>query len=258
MTGPGAIHLHESTDTAVRGCGLRAPGSRGFWRADAGTRTAGAAEHVLIPRRPLSRTKTPAGTALLLILALGTAAPSPAGAAPGGSPMGAAVSIRTTGGGGGGGDPYDPVEDGAEWAPASEDDTQGGPDSVNPLLNADGSCAIDPDWPERRSVGPAGAGATIADGGAGLRQAREAHERRGRRVRLTWAQAGFEDVERVRRFLVVTASGAGSSRFRHPLLDPPGDVAGAPRVRAVGGSLTITRSPDMARCAMELELEYLE
>lgn len=155
----------------------------------------------------------------------------------------------------------EPGEDGSptRWVPASEDSEAGGPDSVNPLLNEDGSCAINPDWPESRPIGVAGAGAILASDGVGGRQTAIVHERgRVRRVRLVWAQASGVDVELVRRAVQVTDSGAGMTRFRHPMLDPDGDVASAPLIRFPPQSWKVKRSPDGARASMTIEIEYVE
>lgn len=140
----------------------------------------------------------------------------------------------------------------------------GGPDTSNPLLNDDGTCAINPEWVEPRSFGPGGggagsAGAVLASEGPGGRQTRAVHERhRTRRVTLTWANASGVDIELVRRALQATRSGAGSTRFRHPMLDPPGDVASAPLIRFPPQTVKIERTPGGTGAKMAVEIEYVE
>lgn len=147
------------------------------------------------------------------------------------------------------------------WTPTSTDPDEGGPDSVNPLLTVDGACAIDPEWAEPRGHGVTRVPAVLASAGraGGAVHARELHARGGtRRVTLSWSQASGVDVELVRRALQVTRCGAGRTRFRHPILDPPGPVNTAPWIRFVGGSLRVKRSREGARAEMGLEIEYLE
>lgn len=146
------------------------------------------------------------------------------------------------------------------WTPTDPDPDEGGADSVNPLLNADGTCAIDPEWAEPRGYGVLGSPAVLAGGdrsGGGM-QARRQHERGAtRRVTLTWSAASGGDVERVRRAIQVTRGGAGKTRFRHPILDPAGPVSTAPWIRIAGGTVRLTRSPDGARAQMAVEVEYV-
>ncbi len=138
----------------------------------------------------------------------------------------------------------------------------GGPDTLNPLLNPDGTSAINPEWAEPRGYGvsPAGGGgAVLASEGAFGRQTRIVHERqRTRRVVLTWARASGVDVELVRRALQVCRGAAGSTRYRHPMLDPPGDVSTAPRIRFVPQTVRLRRSASGADAAMTIEYEYIE
>jgi hypothetical protein len=154
-----------------------------------------------------------------------------------------------------------PTMPGTPWEPSTPAaPTDGGVDSVNPLLNSDGTCAIDPEWAEPRGFGiSGGAGAVLASDGSGGRQTRLVHERIAtRRVVLTWTQASGVDVELVRRAIQVTRSGAGTTRFRHPMLDPPGDVASAPLIRFPPQVVKVTRSADGAVAGMSVEVEYVE
>jgi hypothetical protein len=153
------------------------------------------------------------------------------------------------------------------WTPADVDPNHGGPDTTNPLLNEDGSCAISPGTVEPRGFSPAGGGAVIASEGAASRDARLVHDRRGagalgivgRRVTLTWPEGAGTgvDVELVRRAHRVTRGGAGRTRFRHPMLDAAGPVETAPWVQIVPGTLRIARSRGGVAAAMSVEIEYV-
>ncbi|MBY0261989.1 MAG: hypothetical protein K2Q20_06575, partial [Phycisphaerales bacterium] len=145
------------------------------------------------------------------------------------------------------------------WAPDSDDDTLGGPDSVNPLLTADGRCALDMEWPEERDLGVAGSPGVLASAGVHGRFARQVHERAStRRVSLSWSAMSGADLELVRRAMIVTRFGAGTTRFRHPLLDPAGPVATAPKVRFLPGSLRVARVAGGAAAQTSVTLEYLD
>ena len=166
-------------------------------------------------------------------------------------------------------DQFDPGEGGTgtvysddgvitRWTPSTTDPDVGGPDSTNPLLKEDGALAIDPEWPEERSFGPAGIPSAIASPASG-QHTRALHDRgRVRRVTLNWEKASGTDVELVRRALQLTRGVAGRTRFRHPMLDAPGPVNTAPWVRFVPQTLSVRRSADGASAVMRIELEYLE
>ena len=144
--------------------------------------------------------------------------------------------------------------------PSTTDRSLGGPDSLNPLLRADGSCAINPDWPERRGLGVNGSPAVIAGGSSdrGGRSTASQHDRGSvRRVVLTWSLASAADVGLIQRMLTVTGWGASATGFRHPMLDPPGSVASAPLVRPVPGTFSLERSAGGVTASMRITLEYV-
>ena len=154
--------------------------------------------------------------------------------------------------------------DGGGGGGGGGDDTVGGADSVNPLLNEDGTLAINPEWPESRGfgagAGSGGAAVVASEPGnplSGGRHARALHERTPRLVTLKWSLARAADVELVRKAIDVTGGGAGATRFRHPWFDPPGDVASAPRVRIVPGSFTLERVAGGGYGAMAVTVEYV-
>jgi hypothetical protein len=144
------------------------------------------------------------------------------------------------------------------WAPTDTNLDHGGPDTLNPLLNADGSSAISPDYPEGRSMGPDGVPAVTQSVGIANRQAWRAHDRGGvRRVNLTWDAASGVDVELVRRACQVTGSGAGRTRWRDARVDGIGPVETAPWWRIVPGVLKLSRIAGASAAKMTLTLEYV-
>ena len=160
------------------------------------------------------------------------------------------------------------LSDGYGWTPTDTDPNHGGPDTLNPLLNEDGTSAIHPEWPEPRGHAPASAGGVLASGGGSNRHARAVHQRTGarpgnamdrigQRVTLSWASAYGAEVELVRRAFVVTRGGAGMTRWRHPLLDGPGSVETAPWWRMIPGTLRVTRSRGGVAAEMGVEIEYV-
>lgn len=144
------------------------------------------------------------------------------------------------------------------WMPTDVNLDHGGPDTLNPLLNADGSSAISPDSPEGRSMGPDGVPAVTQSAGIANRQAWRAHDRGGvRRVNLTWDMASGVDVELVRRACQVTGCGAARTRWRDARVDGVGPVETAPWWRIVGGVLKVSRLAGATCAKMGLTLEYV-
>lgn len=107
-----------------------------------------------------------------------------------------------------------------------------GSGTVNPLLNADGTTAIHPEFPASRRD-PLG---VIASDGSELRETRRVHEGKPRVYELAWSLAGGAEVELVRQALEVTRGGAHHTRWRHPIDDAPGDVCAAPRWRILNAA----------------------
>lgn len=150
------------------------------------------------------------------------------------------------------------------WAPVDLDDSLGGPGSVNPLINVDGSCALDVEWPVEYGTGSA-AGVAASDN-LGVRSARKVDDVAGitpgqaRSVRLNLSVASGADVELVRRALVQSRAGCLPTRARVPGIDPAiGDAGSAPRYRLMPRTLRVTRDASGITARIEgVELERVE
>jgi hypothetical protein len=126
-----------------------------------------------------------------------------------------------------------------------------GPNTINPLLNGDGTPRLCPNWPcvviERAGVG---AVLSNADGDAGVgghRETRVLHERRPRRYQVTVDPAvgrSQGEVEMLRQAFVRTRGGSIATRWRSPD-DAAGTVEEAPRWRllnaGIDGDLSVER-----------------
>ena len=151
------------------------------------------------------------------------------------------------------------------WAPTSSDDTLGGPGSVNPLLNADGTLAIDPEWPVEYSGGKAGAEVVASPATLGPGGVKRVSELAGlasgpvRSITLNFSEASGADVELLRRMLVTTLAGSGTTRNRVPGLEVGASVLTAPKYRWIPQRVRITRSASGQTARVEgITLERVE
>jgi hypothetical protein len=136
----------------------------------------------------------------------------------------------------------------------SSPDEAAGPGTANPLLDESGDTRVHGAFGATRRDG---AGVLASSGP--MRVTRRVHDATPRTYEIPLEQMTAAELDAVREALGATRGGACSTRWRHPIDDPPGRVDEAPRFRITNaaelGGLAVGREPGGARASARLVLE---